>query len=71
MTPETPGVYPPAASALAAAISPAFPMYAAAGAVLIASLIVFLGRRTLARADAHGQESEAVEAQSIAIGESL
>ncbi|QHC64104.1 MFS transporter [Rathayibacter festucae] len=64
-------IAPPAASALAAAISPAFPMYAAAGAVLIASLIVFLGRRTLARADAHGQESEAVEAQSIAIGESL
>ncbi|AZZ53948.1 MFS transporter [Rathayibacter festucae] len=64
-------IAPPAASALAAVISPAFPMYAAAGAVLIASLIVFLGRRTLARADAHGQESEAVEAQSIAIGESL
>ncbi|WP_367948562.1 MFS transporter [Rathayibacter sp. VKM Ac-2857] len=64
-------IAPPAASALAAAISPAFPMYAAAGAVLVASLIVFLGRRTLARADAHGQEPEAVEAQSIAIGESL
>jgi hypothetical protein len=46
-------------------------MYAAAGAVLIASLIVFLGRRTLARADAHGAESAAVEAQSIAVGESL
>ncbi|MCJ1702402.1 MULTISPECIES: MFS transporter [unclassified Rathayibacter] len=64
-------IAPPAASALAAAISPAFPMYAAAGAVLIASLIVFLGRRTLARADAHGAESAAVEAQSIAVGESL
>ncbi|MDY0914320.1 MFS transporter [Rathayibacter festucae] len=64
-------IAPPAASALAAAISPAFPMYAAAGAVLVASLIVFLGRRTLARADAHGQESAAVEAQSIAVGESL
>ena len=64
-------IAPPAASALAAAISPAFPMYAAAGAVLVASLIVFLGRRTLARADAHGAESAAVEAQSIAVGESL
>ncbi|NRG40615.1 MFS transporter [Rathayibacter sp. VKM Ac-2804] len=64
-------IAPPAASALAAAISPAFPMYAAAGAVLIASLIVFVGRRTLARADAHGQESEAVEADAITLGESL
>ncbi|WP_208545088.1 MFS transporter [Rathayibacter sp. VKM Ac-2760] len=64
-------IAPPAASALAVAISPAFPMYAAAGAVLVASLIVFLGRRTLVRADAHGEESAAVEADAIAIGESL
>ncbi|MBO0985101.1 MFS transporter [Rathayibacter sp. SD072] len=62
-------IAPPAASALAAAISPAFPMYAAAGAVLVAALIVLLGRRTLARADAHGAEPELVEAQAIALGE--
>ncbi|MCM6763619.1 MFS transporter [Rathayibacter sp. ZW T2_19] len=64
-------IAPPAASALAAAISPAFPMYAAAGAVLVAALIVLLGRRTLARADAHGAEPELVEAQAIVVGESL
>lgn len=64
-------IAPPAASALAAAISPAFPMYAAAGAVLVAALIVLLGRRTLARADAHGEEPELVEAQAITVGESL
>ncbi|WP_244259301.1 MFS transporter [Rathayibacter sp. VKM Ac-2759] len=64
-------IAPPAASALAAAISPAFPMYAAAGAVLVASLIVLLGRKTLTRADAHGEEPAAVEAQAIAVGESL
>ncbi|NQX05558.1 MFS transporter [Rathayibacter sp. VKM Ac-2856] len=64
-------IAPPAASALAVAVSPAFPMYAAAGAVLVASLIVFLGRRTLARADAHGAEAEAVEADAITLGESL
>jgi ACDE family multidrug resistance protein len=62
-------IAPPAASALAAAISPAFPMYAAAGAVLVAALIVLLGRRTLARADAHGEEPAVVEAQSITLGE--
>ncbi|OOB90215.1 MFS transporter [Rathayibacter sp. VKM Ac-2630] len=62
-------IAPPAASALAAAISPAFPMYAAAGAVLVAALIVLLGRRTLARADAHGEEPELVEAQAITLGE--
>ena len=64
-------IAPPAASALAVAVSPAFPMYAAAGAVLVASLIVLLGRRTLARADAHGAEAEAVEADAITLGESL
>jgi len=64
-------IAPPAASALAAAISPAFPMYAAAGAVLVAALIVLLGRRTLARADAHGEEPELVEAQAITLGELL
>ncbi|WP_244274731.1 MFS transporter [Rathayibacter oskolensis] len=62
-------IAPPAASALAAAISPAFPMYAAAGAVLVASLIVLLGRRTLARADSHGEEPVVVEAESITLGE--
>ncbi|PPG84268.1 MFS transporter [Rathayibacter sp. AY1H2] len=62
-------IAPPAASALAAAISPAFPMYAAAGAVAVAALIVLLGRRTLARADAHEPELELVEAQAITLGE--
>ncbi|PPH42473.1 MFS transporter [Rathayibacter sp. AY1C9] len=62
-------IAPPAASALAAAISPAFPMYAAAGAVAVAALIVLLGRRTLARADAHEPEPELVEAQAITLGE--
>ncbi|PPF10287.1 MFS transporter [Rathayibacter rathayi] len=62
-------IAPPAASALAAAISPAFPMYAAAGAVAVAALIVLLGRRTLARADAHEPEPELVEAQAITFGE--
>ncbi|PPI58947.1 MFS transporter [Rathayibacter sp. TRS19] len=62
-------IAPPAASALAAAISPAFPMYAAAGAVAVAAMIVMLGRRTLARADAHEPEPELVEAQAITLGE--
>ncbi|PPI22762.1 MFS transporter [Rathayibacter sp. AY1B1] len=62
-------IAPPAASALAAAISPAFPMYAAAGAVAVAALIVLLGGRTLARADAHEPEPELVEAQAITLGE--
>ncbi|PPG11915.1 MFS transporter [Rathayibacter sp. AY1E8] len=62
-------IAPPAASALAAAVSPAFPMYAAAGAVAVAALIVLLGRRTLARADAHEPEPELVEAQAITLGE--
>lgn len=62
-------IAPPAASALAAAVSPAFPMYAAAGAVAVAAAIVLLGRSTLARADAHGAEPELVEAQAITLGE--
>lgn len=61
-------IAPPAASALAAALSPAFPMYAAAGAVAVAAAIVLLGRSTLARADAHGAELELVEAQAITLG---
>lgn len=61
-------IAPPAASALAAALSPAFPMYAAAGAVAVAAAIVLLGRHTLARADAHGAEPELVEAQAITLG---
>lgn len=62
-------IAPPAASALAAAVSPAFPMYAAAGAAAAAAAIVLLGRSTLARADAHGAEPELVEAQAITLGE--
>ncbi|NQX12413.1 MFS transporter [Microbacteriaceae bacterium VKM Ac-2855] len=60
-------VAPPAASALAAAISPSLPMYAAAASVLIAVLLVFLGRRPLTRVD-DGPEPAAVEAEAVAVG---
>ncbi|UFS59780.1 MFS transporter [Subtercola endophyticus] len=62
-------IAPPAAAALAVAVSPGFPMYAAAGSVVIAALFVVFGRKTLARVDNGGEESEIVEAEALSVGE--
>jgi predicted MFS family arabinose efflux permease len=62
-------VAPPAAAALAVAVSPGFPMYAAAGSVVIAALVVILGRRTLARVDNGGHETALLEAEALSVGE--
>ncbi len=59
---------PPAASALAAALSPGAPMYAAAGSVALAAGIVLVGRKALRRAD-NGPESARAEAEAITLGE--
>lgn len=62
-------VAPPAAAALAVAVSPGFPMYAAAGSVVVAALFVVIGRKTLRRVDDNGEESTLVEAQALSVGE--
>ncbi|ASU58088.1 MFS transporter [Nocardiopsis dassonvillei] len=59
---------PPAASALAAALSPGAPMYAAAVSVALAAGIVLLGRGALRRVD-NGTESARAEAEAITLGE--
>ncbi|GAA1964415.1 MFS transporter [Agromyces allii] len=61
-------VAPPAAAELARLISPEAPYYAAAGSVLIATLIVVLGRRALRRVDGPA-EPALVEAEAIAVGD--
>ncbi|MEA9987007.1 MULTISPECIES: MFS transporter [Subtercola] len=62
-------IAPPAAAALAAAITPGFPMYAAAGSVIVAALFVVFGRKTLARVDNGGEETELIEAEALSVGE--
>jgi predicted MFS family arabinose efflux permease len=59
---------PPAASALAAALSPGAPMYAAAVSVALAAGIVLVGRGALRRVD-NGPESARAEAEAITLGE--
>ncbi|MCI2957488.1 MFS transporter [Agromyces atrinae] len=60
-------IAPPAAAELAHLIAPAAPYYAAAGAVLVALVIIVLGRRALARVNGPdlGAQAEA-EALSVA-----
>ncbi|ANJ28680.1 MFS transporter [Agromyces aureus] len=63
-------VAPPAAAELARLISPEAPYYAAAGSVLVATLIVVLGRRALRRVDGAPVPTPAlVEAEAIAVGD--
>jgi MFS family permease len=61
-------VAPPAASMLAAALSPGAPLYAAAVSVALAAGIAVLGRGALRRVD-DGPEPLDVEAQAITLGE--
>lgn len=62
-------IAPPAATLLAVALTPAAPFYAAAASVLIAALIVVIGRGRLRRAD--GFEVDALaEAEAIGAGDS-
>jgi len=61
-------VAPPAAAELARLISPEAPYYAAAGSVVIATLIVVLGHRALRRVDG-AAEPALVEAEAIAVGD--
>jgi ACDE family multidrug resistance protein len=60
-------VAPPLATTLAALFTDATPYYVAAGSVLVATLIVLLGRRALARVN-DGAEEPAVEAEAISSG---
>ncbi|MEU0491521.1 MFS transporter [Nocardiopsis changdeensis] len=60
-------VAPPAASAIAVAVSPGAPLYAAAGSVAVAALIALAGRRVLRRVD-DGPEPAEVEAEAITRG---
>ncbi|MBM7503460.1 MFS transporter [Agromyces aurantiacus] len=60
---------PPAAAELARLISPASPYYAAAGAILVALVIVVAGRRALRRVDAHAPEPAVVEAETVTVGD--
>ncbi|GAA1523555.1 MFS family permease [Agromyces terreus] len=59
---------PPAAAELARLISPQAPYYAAAGSVLVATLIVVVGHRALRRVDGEA-EPALVEAEAIAVGD--
>jgi len=59
-------IAPPAATLLAGAVSPATPFYAAGASVLIAALIVILGRTHLRAAD--GVEGALEEAEPIGVG---
>ncbi|GAA1824986.1 MFS transporter [Agromyces salentinus] len=59
---------PPAAAELARLISPGAPYYAAAGSVLVATLIIVLGHRALKRVDGEA-EPVLVEAEAISVGD--
>lgn len=61
---------PPLATELARLAFPAMPYYVAAGSVVIAAVIILVGRRALKRAD-DGPEGELAEAEAIGIGETL
>ncbi len=62
-------VAPPAAAELAHLFAPATPYYAAAGAVVVALVIVVAGHRALRRVDRAEPEPAAVEAQAILVGD--
>ena len=60
-------IAPPLATTLAGDFTAATPYYVAGGSVLVATLIVVLGRRALARVN-DGAEEPAVEAEAIGVG---
>ena len=60
-------IAPPLATTLAGDFTAATPYYVAGGSVLVATLIVVLGRRALARVN-DGAEAPAVEAEAIGVG---
>jgi predicted MFS family arabinose efflux permease len=59
---------PPLATAIAAAATPAVPFYVAGTSVLIAAVLIFAGRRVLARINGE-VETPRVEAEAIGLGE--
>ena len=60
-------IAPPLATTLAGDFTAATPYYVAGGSVLVATLIVVLGRRALARVN-DGAEEPVVEAEAIGVG---
>jgi len=62
-------IAPPAATLLADQVASATPFYAAGAAVLVALLVIVLGRRHLARADGAVEDS-LDEAEAIGVGDS-
>ena len=63
-------IAPPLATVLADLIAPGAPYYFAAGAAVVATGVILLGRHRLAVVNT-GAESELVEAEAIAVGEGL
>jgi hypothetical protein len=61
-------IAPPAATLLAATISPSTPFFAGAASVLIALLIVILGNKHLRAADGHA-ETPLEEAEVLAVAD--
>ncbi|CAN5514606.1 MFS transporter [soil metagenome] len=59
---------PPLATAIAAIATPAVPFYVAGASVLISTVLIVAGRRTLARVDGE-VEAPRVEAEAIGLGE--
>ena len=59
----------PAATLLAVAFTPATPFYVAAASVLLAALIILVGRTRLSRADG-ADVDELEEAEAIGAGDS-
>ncbi|MET0303636.1 MAG: MFS transporter, partial [Microbacteriaceae bacterium] len=62
-------VAPPLAAILAELAGHGLPYFVAAGSVVVAALVVLIGRRALARIDAPHAEPALVEAQAIGIGD--
>ena len=63
-------IAPPLATVLADLITPGAPYYFAAGAAVVATCVILLGRHRLAVVNT-GAESELVEAEAIAVGEGV
>jgi MFS family permease len=62
-------IAPPAATLLAAALTPATPFYAAGASVLVAAVIIVIGRQRLSRANGF-EVDELEEAEAISAGDS-
>lgn len=62
-------VAPPAAAELARLISPEAPYFVAAGAVIVATLIIVAGHRALRRVDLGAPEPALAEAEAIGVGD--